>query len=71
MRSSPSAAGTLLAAGVAAVFALPIAQFSIGMGVADTLATRGGMSMAFPALALVATLLAALASALLIGAGRR
>ena len=70
-RSQRGAAGTLLAAGVAAVFALPIAQFSIGMGVADTLATRGGMSMAFPAIALVATLLAALASALLIGAGRR
>ncbi|WP_306231602.1 hypothetical protein [Agrococcus beijingensis] len=70
-RSQRGALGTLLAAGVVALFALPIVEFSIGMGVADTLATQGGMSTAFPAISLLAALLAALAAGLLIGARQR
>jgi len=69
-RSQRGTVGTLLAASVAALAALPVTQFSIGMGIADTLVTSGGMSMAFPAIALAAPVLAAAAAASLIGTAR-
>lgn len=70
-RSQRGSLGILLAVPVVALLALPVLEFPIGMGIADTMATGGGMSVAFPALGLAAVLLAALASGLLIGADRR
>jgi len=62
--------GLLLGAAALAVGGLPVAELSIGMGVADTFATGGGMSAGYPAIALLATALVAVATALLIGARR-
>lgn len=70
-RSQRGSLGILLAVPVVALLALPVLEFPIGMGIADTMATGGGMSVAFPAVGLAAVLLAALACGLLIGAGRR
>lgn len=73
VRSRCEARGSLaalLGAGVLALAALPFVELATGMSVADTFATRGGMSIAYPAIALAATLLAAAASALLTRPGR-
>ncbi|QUW18027.1 hypothetical protein [Agrococcus sp. Marseille-Q4369] len=69
-RGDRGSLGLLLGAAALAVGGLPVAEFSIGMGVADTFGTRGGMSLAYPAIALVATALVAASAALLIGARR-
>ncbi|WP_026372939.1 hypothetical protein [Agrococcus lahaulensis] len=69
-RGGRGSLGLLLGAAALAVGGLPVAEFSIGMGVADTFATGGGMSAAYPAIALLATALVAAAIALLIGARR-
>ncbi|WP_347755244.1 hypothetical protein [Agrococcus sp. ProA11] len=71
-RTQRGALGVMLGAATAALFALPIAQFPIGMSMGDTFVTQGGGASAlFPALIFVASLCAALASALLIGSMRR
>jgi hypothetical protein len=62
--------GLLLGAGALAVGGLPLAEFSIGMGVADAFGTGGGMSFAYPVVAFLATVLVAASAALLIGARR-
>lgn len=69
-RGDRGSLGLLLGAAALAVGGLPVAEFSIGMGVADTFGTRGGMSLAYPAIALVAAALVAASAALLIGARR-
>ncbi|SDS06965.1 hypothetical protein [Agrococcus carbonis] len=69
-RGGRAALGMLLAVPVVALLALPLAEFSIGMGVSDTVASQGGMSSGYPALVLIVTLLAATAAALLISARR-
>lgn len=60
-----AALGLLLAASVAALLALPAVQFALGMSIADTFATGGGMSAAYPVINLVAAGLAVCAAALL------
>lgn len=70
-RDQREAAGMLLAAAFFALLAVPMTQFSIGMGVADTFMTGGGLSAAFPALMLAAALAVVLGTGLLIGAARR
>lgn len=70
-RDQREAAGTLLAAAFLALLAIPMTQFSIGMGVADAFGTGGGLSMAFPAIMLAGALAVTLATGLLIGAARR
>lgn len=70
-RSQRGSLGTLLAAIVLALLSLPVTQFAMGMSIADTMMTGGGMSAAFPAIPVAGALLAALASGLLIGAARR
>lgn len=69
-RGARGSLGLLLGAGALAIGALPASQFSIGMGVADAFATGGGTSMAYPAIALLATALVAASTALLVGARR-
>lgn len=69
-RGGRGSLGLLLGAAALAVGGLPVTQFSIGMGVADTFGTGGGMSFAYPAIALIATMLVAASAALLIGARR-
>lgn len=69
-RGDRGSLGLLLGAAALAVGGLPVAEVSIGMGVADTFGTGGGMSLAYPAIALVATALVAASAALLIGARR-
>lgn len=70
-RDQREAAGTLLAAAFLALLAVPVTQFSIGMGVADAFGTGGGLSMAFPAIMLAGALAVTFATGLLIGAARR
>lgn len=70
-RTQRGALGVLLGAATAALFALPIVQFSIGMSMGDTFVTQGGPSALFPALIFFAAVCAAMASALLIGSRRR
>lgn len=62
-----TALGLMLTASVAALMALPAVQFALGMGIADTFATGGGMSAVYPAINVVAAGLAVSAAALLIG----
>lgn len=69
-RGGPGSLGLLLGAAALAIGGLPVAQFSIGMGVADTFGTGGGMSLGYPAIALLATVLVAASAALLIGTRR-
>lgn len=70
-RSQKGTLGVMLTAATAALFALPIVQFPIGMSMGDTFVTQGGTSAGLPALIFVAALCAASASALLIGSTRR
>lgn len=70
-RSQRGTLGLLLAATTAALFALPIVQFPIGMSLGDTFVAQGGMSSGLPALIFFAALGAVAASALLIGSRRR
>lgn len=70
-RSQRGALGVLLCAAAVALFALPLAQFPIGMSMGDTFVTQGGTSALLPALLFVGALCAAAASAMLIGSARR
>lgn len=69
-RSQRSTLGLLLGATTAALLALPIVQFPMGMSMGDTFVTQGAVSAAFPALIFSAALCAVAASALLIDSRR-
>ena len=69
-RSPETTLGLLLGASALALFSLPVAQFSLGMGLADTFFGGGGVTTAFPWLLAAAGLLAACSAGLLIRASR-
>lgn len=65
------ASGALLATASVALEGLPVAQIGLGMNLADTFVTSGGMSWALPVIMLFAALLAAGSATLLASAPSR